>query len=176
MNPSTSSGKRCILPGVIGRACTHPCEEACVRKDMDGTLAIRLLKRAAADQDLATGASALTKPTAEKTEKIAIVGAGPAGLAAAYHLRRMGYQVTIFEAFPKGGGMAAVGIPDYRLPKNILEHEIELISGWALTSSSTKRSETRHGRAHGPGIQGHLPERRCPCGHQDRLQGRRCRL
>jgi formate dehydrogenase beta subunit len=119
--------KRCILPGVIGRACTHPCEEACVRNDIDKTLAIRLLKRSAADNDLAAGASALKKPAAERPEKVAIVGAGPAGLAAAYHLRRMGYQVTIFEAFPKGGGMAAVGIPDYRLPKNILEHEIKLI-------------------------------------------------
>jgi formate dehydrogenase beta subunit len=119
--------KRCILPGVIGRACTHPCEEACVRGGIDKTLAIRLLKRSAADNDLAAGASALKKPAAERPEKVAIVGAGPAGLAAAYHLRRMGYQVTIFEAFPKGGGMAAVGIPDYRLPKNILEHEIKLI-------------------------------------------------
>ncbi|HSD94912.1 MAG TPA: FAD-dependent oxidoreductase, partial [Syntrophales bacterium] len=119
--------KRCILPGVIGRSCTHPCEEACVRNDIDKTLAIRLLKRAAADNDLAAGAGALKKPAAERPEKVAIVGAGPAGLAAAYHLRRMGYQVTIFEAFPKGGGMAAVGIPDYRLPKGILEHEIKLI-------------------------------------------------
>jgi formate dehydrogenase (NADP+) beta subunit len=119
--------QRCILPGVIGRACTHPCEDACVRKDMDGSLAIRLLKRAAADQDLKNGATALPLPKIEKKEKIAIVGAGPAGLAAAYHLRSLGYQVTIFEALPKGGGMAAVGIPDYRLPKDILNHEIDLI-------------------------------------------------
>ncbi|MCU0555126.1 MAG: FAD-dependent oxidoreductase, partial [Syntrophales bacterium] len=119
--------RRCILPGVIGRSCTHPCEEACVRNGIDKTLAIRLLKRAAADSDLAAGASALKKPAAERPEKVAVVGAGPAGLAAAYHLRRMGYQVTVFEALPKGGGMAAVGIPDYRLPKNILEHEVELI-------------------------------------------------
>jgi len=119
--------KRCILPGVIGRSCTHPCEDACVRNGIDQTLAIRLLKRAAADNDLAAGASALKKPAAERPEKVAIIGAGPAGLAAAYHLRRMGYQVTVFEAFPKGGGMAAVGIPDYRLPKNILEHEVKLI-------------------------------------------------
>ncbi len=119
--------KRCILPGVIGRSCTHPCEEACVRTGIDKTLAIRLLKRSAADNDLAAGASTLKMPAAERPEKVAIVGAGPAGLAAAYHLRRMGYQVTVFEAFPKGGGMAAVGIPDYRLPKGILEHEIKLI-------------------------------------------------
>ncbi len=118
--------ERCILPGVIGRACTHPCESACIRKDMEGPLAIRLLKRAAADAELQAGNS-LPAPKEEKKEKIAIVGAGPAGLAAAYHLRLMGYGVTIFEALPKGGGMAAVGIPDYRLPKDVLNHEIDLI-------------------------------------------------
>ncbi|HQJ31510.1 MAG TPA: FAD-dependent oxidoreductase [Syntrophales bacterium] len=118
--------ERCILPGVIGRACTHPCEGACVRKDMDGPLAIRLLKRAAADAEL-KGGSALPAPKEEKKEKIAVIGAGPAGLAAAYNLRLMGYAVTIFEALPKAGGMAAVGIPDYRLPKDILNHEIDLI-------------------------------------------------
>lgn len=119
--------ERCILPGVIGRACTHPCEGACVRKDMDETLAIRLLKRAAADDVLAKGDGAPAGPARDKKEKVAVVGAGPAGLAAAYHLRRLGYQVTVFEALPKAGGMASVGIPDYRLPKDILNGEIGLI-------------------------------------------------
>ena len=119
--------EKCILPGVIGRACTHPCESACVRKDLDEPLAIRLLKRAAADEDLKGGAAALGAPAAEKADRIAIVGAGPAGLAAAYHLRRMGYPVTVFEALPRPGGMATVGIPDYRLPKDILNHEVDLI-------------------------------------------------
>jgi len=119
--------ERCILPGVIGRACTHPCEDACVRKDMDASLSIRLLKKAAADFELKEGAGALAVSGEEKKEKVAVIGAGPAGLAAAYHLRKMGYQVTVFEALPKGGGMAAVGIPDYRLPKDILNHEIDLI-------------------------------------------------
>jgi formate dehydrogenase beta subunit len=76
--------ERCILPGVIGRACTHPCESACVRKDLDEPLAIRLLKRAAADADLAGGASALSATGEAKKDKIAVIGAGPAGLAAAY--------------------------------------------------------------------------------------------
>ncbi|HRR41566.1 MAG TPA: NADH-ubiquinone oxidoreductase-F iron-sulfur binding region domain-containing protein, partial [Syntrophales bacterium] len=119
--------KRCILPGVLGRACTHPCESACVRNDIDETLAIRLLKRAAADYDLGRDGSALGKPAAEREERVAIVGAGPAGLAAAYHLRLMGYQVTVFEALPVAGGMAMVGIPAYRLPRNVLNHEVELI-------------------------------------------------
>ena len=119
--------ERCILPGVIGRACTHPCEDACVRNKTDEPLAIRLLKRAAADADLQGGASALGLPAAEKKDRVAVVGAGPAGLAAAYHLRRLGYSVTVFEALPRAGGMATVGIPDYRLPKDILNHEADLI-------------------------------------------------
>jgi formate dehydrogenase beta subunit len=119
--------ERCILPGVIGRACTHPCESACVRNTIDEPLAIRLLKRAAADVDLAGGASALSAPGETKKDKVAVIGAGPAGLAAAYHLRRRGYPVTVFEALPRAGGMATVGIPDYRLPKDILNHEVDLI-------------------------------------------------
>ena len=117
----------CVLPGVIGRTCTHPCEDACVRKDMDESLAIRLLKRAAADADLAQGGRPFGSPAKENGEKVAIIGAGPAGLAAACQLRLKGYGVTIFESLPHAGGMAAVGIPDYRLPANILSHEIDLI-------------------------------------------------
>lgn len=119
--------EKCILPGVIGRACTHPCESACVRNERDEPLAIRLLKKAAADMELQGGASALGVPREEKKDKVAIVGAGPAGLAAAYHLRLMGYPVTVFEALPRAGGMATVGIPDYRLPKDVLNHEVDLI-------------------------------------------------
>jgi len=119
--------ENCILPGVVGRVCTHPCEEACVRNDIDEPLAIRLLKKAAADFDLQNGASPLGAPACEKEENVAVIGAGPAGLAAAYNLRSMGYGVTIFESLPRAGGMAAAGIPEYRLPSDILNHEINLI-------------------------------------------------
>jgi len=119
--------ENCILPGVVGRVCTHPCEDACVRSDVDEPLAIRLLKRAAADFDIQDGGGSLNAPASEKEEKVAIIGAGPAGLAAAYNLRSMGYGVTIFESLPQAGGMAAVGIPEYRLPLDILSHEIDLI-------------------------------------------------
>jgi formate dehydrogenase (NADP+) beta subunit len=131
--------ERCILPGVIGRACTHPCEAACVRNDIDETLAIRLLKRAAADYDRDQGGSALGAPAKEKDDKVAVIGAGPAGLAVAYHLRLRGYGVTIFEALPKGGGMASVGIPDYRLPKDVLGQEIDLIRGMGVKIEYNRR-------------------------------------
>ncbi|UCE35679.1 MAG: FAD-dependent oxidoreductase [Deltaproteobacteria bacterium] len=119
--------ENCILPGVVGRVCTHPCEDACVRKDIDEPVSIRLLKRAAADYNLQHGGSPLNGLQKEREEKIAIIGAGPAGLAAAYNLRLMGYGVTIFESLPHAGGMAAVGIPEYRLPRDILNHEVDLI-------------------------------------------------
>jgi len=119
--------ENCILPGVAGRVCTHPCEDACVRKDIDEPVSIRLLKRAAADHDLQHGGSPLNGLQKEREERIAIIGAGPAGLAAAYNLRLMGYGVTIFESLPHAGGMAAVGIPEYRLPRDILNREVDLI-------------------------------------------------
>ena len=120
-------GERCILPGVVGRVCTHPCEAACVRTTIDEPLAIRLLKRAAADHALTHGGRPLATPPKERAEKVAIIGAGPAGLSAASHLRDKGYPVTIFEALPSPGGMAVAGIPPYRLPRDILTHEIDLI-------------------------------------------------
>lgn len=134
--------ERCILPGVIGRACTHPCEDACVRNDIDETLAIRLLKRAAADFDRDRGGSGLGAPPEEKDDKVAVIGAGPAGLATAYHLRLMGYGVTIFEALPGGGGMATVGIPDYRLPKDVLNYEIDLIRRMGVNIEYNRRVDT----------------------------------
>jgi formate dehydrogenase beta subunit len=133
--------ERCILPGVVGRVCTHPCEDACVRKDIDEPLAIRLLKRAAADYDLQHGGSSLEASPTHREERIAIIGAGPAGLAAAYHLRLMGYGVTIFETLPHAGGMAAVGIPEYRLPRDILNHEIDLIKRMGVEIKVNSRLE-----------------------------------
>jgi heterodisulfide reductase subunit A len=113
------------LPGTLGRICPAPCEKDCRRAEVDEALAIRDLKRFAADRvDL----SELTLPQIEnRPEKVAVIGSGPAGLTVAYYLRLKGYRITIFEALPKLGGMLRVGIPDYRLPPDILDNEINYI-------------------------------------------------
>lgn len=115
------------LPSVLGRVCYAPCEEACNRAGYDQPVAIRNLERFLGDYAAEHG---LAPPTADArgTEaRVAIVGSGPAGLACAYHLARRGHQPTIFEALPVAGGMLRVGIPDYHLPKTVLEREIERI-------------------------------------------------
>ncbi len=134
------------LPGVIGRVCPHPCESACRRREMDEAIAICDLKRFAADQvDL----SKLPIPKVpKKRKKVAIIGSGPAGLSCAYHLARRGYPCTIFEALPVAGGMLRVGIPDHRLPKDILEKEIAYIQRWGvkiLTNKALGRDLTLDG-------------------------------
>ncbi len=119
--------ERLPLPGVLGRVCPHPCEAKCRRAEMDQPVAICSLKRFAADQ---ADISAVMMPLVEaQPEKVAIVGAGPAGLTCAYHLALKGYRPTIFEALPQAGGMLRVGIPDYRLPKAVLDKEIDHILG-----------------------------------------------
>ena len=113
------------LPASVGRVCYAPCEEACNRGQLDEPMAIRDLKRFAADQ---VNIEELEVPTVTKTDKrVAIVGSGPAGLAAANDLALKGHDVTIFEALPEPGGMLRVGIPEYRLPKEILRKEIGYI-------------------------------------------------
>jgi len=113
------------FPGICGRICTHPCESQCTRGEVDMPLAIRDLKRFVTDQEKELVAEATIPP--QRKERVAIIGAGPTGLMAAYELIRMGYQVTIFEALPFAGGMMRVGIPEYRLPRDILDREISLI-------------------------------------------------
>ena len=116
------------LAGICGRACNHPCEKMCKRGEIDEPVAISSLKRFAADwerrQDRMAPPIFLERI---KDERVAIVGAGPAGLNAAYHLGRRGYQVTIFEALPVAGGMLAVGIPAFRLPREIIDYDIRFI-------------------------------------------------
>ena len=113
------------LPGTIGRICPHPCEESCRRLEVDEAIAIRDLKRFVADS---AGIENVVQPEVEpRSEKVAIVGAGPAGLSCAYHLARKGIKSVIYEALPVAGGALAVGVPEYRLPRDVLQREVELI-------------------------------------------------
>ena len=114
------------LPGVLGRICPHGCEDACRRGEMDDAVAIRDLKRLAADQFDPRDIEIECLP--QRNETVAIVGSGPAGLSAAYHLARQGVRSTIYEALPEPGGMLRVGIPEHRLPRKILDQEIEVIT------------------------------------------------
>ncbi|MBU2454794.1 MAG: FAD-dependent oxidoreductase, partial [Proteobacteria bacterium] len=114
------------LPGVLGRVCPHECEDACRRCQVDQPVAIRDLKRLAADS---FDPREVEIECAEKIgKKVAIIGSGPAGLSAGYHLARKGVDATIFEALPKAGGMLRVGIPDHRLPPEVLDKDIEVVT------------------------------------------------
>lgn len=114
------------LPASIGRVCPHPCETACRRKLVEEPISIAALKRFAADKDLA-GESYLPKKAPATGKKVAIIGGGPAGLTMAYYLAQKGHAAEIFEAMPKAGGMLRYGIPEYRLPKAVLDKEISII-------------------------------------------------
>jgi len=114
------------FPGTLGRVCIHPCEQACRRGGVDTPICIKFLKRFADDHD--TGLWKKNSKIAPATgKKVAVVGSGPAGLTAAFYLAKLGHNVTVFEALPQTGGMLRVGIPAYRLPREILDSEIKEI-------------------------------------------------
>jgi len=115
------------LPGVLGRACVAFCEANCVRNDVDNPVAIRALKRFAADYEVASGAEPKLEKGKNGKQKVAVIGAGPAGLAASYNLALKGYKVTIYDEQSSVGGMALVGIPAYRLPRDILSREVDIV-------------------------------------------------
>lgn len=112
------------LPASLGRVCPHPCEEECRRGLIDEPVSIQWLKRFAADQDLMEEEAFLPECGPDTGKRVAIIGGGPMGLSAAYFLRQKDHEVTIFEAMPKAGGMLRYGIPEYRLPKEVLDDEI----------------------------------------------------
>jgi NADPH-dependent glutamate synthase beta subunit-like oxidoreductase len=117
------------LPAVTGHVCFHPCEKECARKEVDEAVNINALERYVADYWLQEKA----KPALRiYLRKVAIIGSGPAGLAAAYDLVKMGYPVTVFESQPLPGGMLRTGIPEYRLPGNILDAQIDYIEGMGV--------------------------------------------
>jgi NADH-quinone oxidoreductase subunit F len=115
------------LPAVCGRVCPHGCEYECKRGTIDTPISICSLKRFVVDYERARGTDIIPKREAERKEKVAVVGSGPAGLAVAHDLALWGYRVTIFEALPEAGGMLRSGIPAYRLPRSVLDIEIDVI-------------------------------------------------
>jgi formate dehydrogenase major subunit len=115
------------MPVTIGRICPHPCEEVCRRNRVDEPIAINNLKRFAADYDIALEHPVLPEKQAPTGKRVAVIGSGPAGLSAAYYLALLGHGVSIFERNERPGGMLRYGIPEYRLPKEILDREIDLI-------------------------------------------------
>jgi len=112
------------FPSVCGWICTAPCEAACRRGTLDEPISIRTLKRFAAENGTLPP---VPPPATRRSQKVAIVGGGPAGMSAAWYLARLGYGVTVLEAMPVPGGMMAIGIPEYRLPRSVLRAEIERI-------------------------------------------------
>ena len=149
--------RECLpLPGIVGRVCYHPCEQHCRRAHVEEAIAIRALKRFAADQEIATEKQPefQVNPSA-RTGKVAVIGAGPAGLTCAFHLALKGHRVTIFEKQPLSGGMLAVGIPDYRLPQAAREGEIKVITdlGVEIRSGVSIGSELTIGKLREEGYQ-----------------------
>ena len=132
--------ERLPIAGIVGRVCFRPCEKHCRRGNLDEPISIKALKRFVADHEIAEQKEPEYEITpSEKTGRVAIVGAGPAGITCAYHLVRTGHEVTIYEALDEPGGMSAVGIPDYRLPRNILQDEVQQIQqiGVSINYSQT---------------------------------------
>ncbi len=121
------------LPAICGRVCHHPCEAVCKRADVDQAVSINAIKRFVADQDLNAESRYVPKLAEPREEKVAIIGSGPAGLSCAYYLARDGYQVTILEKAPVLGGMLTLGIPAYRLPRDVINAEIEVIRDMGVT-------------------------------------------
>lgn len=132
------------FPSICGRVCMHPCEESCTRKLVDDPIAIMSLKRFIADYELKLGEIPLPEIEEKKSKKVAIVGAGPAGLTASYYLAKKGYEIQVFEALDVVGGMLRTEIPDYRLPPDILDLEIDVIKRMGVnikTNSKIKNTD-----------------------------------
>ena len=129
------------LPYTLGCVCPHPCEEACRRGEVNEAISIRALKKFAAERDTGRWREKL-KILPDSGKKVAIIGAGPSGLTAAWFIRKKGHAVTIFEALSKGGGTMRIGIPEYRLPRHVLDQEIKDIEDIGVEFRYNNRVES----------------------------------
>jgi formate dehydrogenase (NADP+) beta subunit len=135
------------FPSVCGYACVHPCETKCSRLQFDEPIAIRMLKRVAAEKGVQRTAKIVKRPPTGK--RVAVIGSGPCGLTAAYYLNGQGHQVTVYETLPQPGGMLRYGIPEYRLPEEIVDREIsqilttgiEMYTGTPISSAAALREK-----------------------------------
>ena len=131
------------LPAIMGRVCYHPCEGACNRQNIDAAVGINSVERFLGDEAIRRGWQ-FDAPAPSTGKRVLVIGAGPAGLSAAYHLRRLGHQVAIFEAAAQAGGMMRYGIPKYRLPRDVLDAEILRIADYGVELRlDTKVSDLR---------------------------------
>ncbi len=128
------------LPGVLSRACYAPCEAACTRGELDGSLRIRMIKRFMVDRYYEEHPEPeYAPPEKSREQKVAVVGSGPAGLAAAYFLAREGFRVKVFEAMEEPGGMLRYGIPPYRLPREVLDRDLRNITALGVEIETCHR-------------------------------------
>lgn len=127
------------FPAIHGRVCYHPCESACHRGQLDEAVSIHAVERFLGDHAIQKGWTIGVHHSTDK--RVLVVGAGPSGLSAAYHLAKFGHSVEVYEAGPKSGGMMRFGIPQYRLPRNIVEAEIQRIESMGVTIHLNKKVE-----------------------------------
>jgi hypothetical protein len=120
------------LPTITGRVCPHFCESECNRGEFDEPISIKGIERFIGDYILENAAEIIKPPEVNIEKSVAIVGSGPAGLSAAYYLRRLGYRVTIFDKMEEAGGLLIYGIPPYRLPKDVVRRQVKALAGMGV--------------------------------------------